>query len=349
MIIDHRKWDFGTQKHFIFFYIFHSIFLVMFLFIFHDDINQDDNNLGRSNRKLQATVRLSLRPCSWCRLVLIFLSYFFHISFTFLFIFFSYFFHIFFIFLNWICFSLGPCSWCRLVFSFLSISYFFHISFIFLSYFFISSSYFLFLVISQLVSISISIGNSLPFTPFTLLLMSTGIWLSFSYFFQIFLNFCLIFFSYLFHISYLFLYRSQSQTAKVCLSLRPCSWCWLVFGFLPHFICLFIFLITFLISCYISIGLNLNLNWQKFAFHSALILMSNSIWLSFIVHISFIILSYFSHISLHIFHIFLISLLRKSEESFASCSTDKQIHVCQLNHERPVKSFQVSEIALFLN
>jgi len=30
----------------------------------------------------------------------------------------------------------------------------------------------------------------------------------------------------------------------------------------------------------------------------------------------------------------------KSEESFASCSTDKQIHVCQLNHERPVKSFQ---------
>jgi len=30
----------------------------------------------------------------------------------------------------------------------------------------------------------------------------------------------------------------------------------------------------------------------------------------------------------------------KSEESFASCSTDKQIHVCQLHHERPVKSFQ---------
>ena len=35
---------------------------------------------------------------------------------------------------------------------------------------------------------------------------------------------------------------------------------------------------------------------------------------------------------------------RKSEESFASCSTDKQIHVCQLNHERPVKSFQVGNL-----
>ena len=35
---------------------------------------------------------------------------------------------------------------------------------------------------------------------------------------------------------------------------------------------------------------------------------------------------------------------RKSEESFASCSTDKQIHVCQLNHERPVKSFQVENL-----
>ena len=31
---------------------------------------------------------------------------------------------------------------------------------------------------------------------------------------------------------------------------------------------------------------------------------------------------------------------RKSEESFASCSTDKQIHVCQLDQERPIKSFQ---------
>ena len=31
----------------------------------------------------------------------------------------------------------------------------------------------------------------------------------------------------------------------------------------------------------------------------------------------------------------------KSEESFASCSTDKQIHVCQLGQDRPVKSFQV--------
>jgi len=30
----------------------------------------------------------------------------------------------------------------------------------------------------------------------------------------------------------------------------------------------------------------------------------------------------------------------KSEESFASCSTDKQIHVCQLNHDKPIKSFQ---------
>jgi len=30
----------------------------------------------------------------------------------------------------------------------------------------------------------------------------------------------------------------------------------------------------------------------------------------------------------------------KSEESFASCSTDKQIHVCQLGQDRPVKSFQ---------
>ena len=31
----------------------------------------------------------------------------------------------------------------------------------------------------------------------------------------------------------------------------------------------------------------------------------------------------------------------KSEESFASCSTDKQIHVCQLGQDRPVKTFQV--------
>ena len=31
---------------------------------------------------------------------------------------------------------------------------------------------------------------------------------------------------------------------------------------------------------------------------------------------------------------------RKSEESFASCSTDKQIHVCQLGKEKPIKSFQ---------
>ena len=30
----------------------------------------------------------------------------------------------------------------------------------------------------------------------------------------------------------------------------------------------------------------------------------------------------------------------KSEDSFASCSTDKQIHVCQLNKEKPIKSFQ---------
>merc|ERR1712045_770170 len=30
----------------------------------------------------------------------------------------------------------------------------------------------------------------------------------------------------------------------------------------------------------------------------------------------------------------------KCEESFASCSTDKQIHVCQLGQDRPVKSFQ---------
>lgn len=30
----------------------------------------------------------------------------------------------------------------------------------------------------------------------------------------------------------------------------------------------------------------------------------------------------------------------KSEDSFASCSTDKQIHVCQLNHDKPIKSFQ---------
>jgi len=30
----------------------------------------------------------------------------------------------------------------------------------------------------------------------------------------------------------------------------------------------------------------------------------------------------------------------KSEESFASCSTDKQIHVCELGQDRPVKSFQ---------
>ena len=30
----------------------------------------------------------------------------------------------------------------------------------------------------------------------------------------------------------------------------------------------------------------------------------------------------------------------KSEDSFASCSTDKQILVCQLNHETPIKTFQ---------
>jgi len=30
----------------------------------------------------------------------------------------------------------------------------------------------------------------------------------------------------------------------------------------------------------------------------------------------------------------------KSDESFASCSTDKQIHVCQLGSDRPIKSFQ---------
>ena len=33
----------------------------------------------------------------------------------------------------------------------------------------------------------------------------------------------------------------------------------------------------------------------------------------------------------------------KSEDSFASCSTDKQIHVCRLGQDRPVKSFQVSQ------
>ena len=36
----------------------------------------------------------------------------------------------------------------------------------------------------------------------------------------------------------------------------------------------------------------------------------------------------------------------KSEESFASCSTDKQIHVCQLGQDRPVKSFQVGNLIL---
>ena len=30
----------------------------------------------------------------------------------------------------------------------------------------------------------------------------------------------------------------------------------------------------------------------------------------------------------------------KSEESFASCSTDKQIHVCQLGKDLPIKSFK---------
>ena len=29
----------------------------------------------------------------------------------------------------------------------------------------------------------------------------------------------------------------------------------------------------------------------------------------------------------------------KSEESFASCSTDMQIHVCQLGQNKPIKSF----------
>ena len=36
----------------------------------------------------------------------------------------------------------------------------------------------------------------------------------------------------------------------------------------------------------------------------------------------------------------------KSEESFASCSTDMQIHVCQLGQNKPIKSFQVSSIYL---
>ena len=34
----------------------------------------------------------------------------------------------------------------------------------------------------------------------------------------------------------------------------------------------------------------------------------------------------------------------KSEESFASCSTDMQIHVCQLGQNKPIKSFQVRYI-----
>ena len=37
---------------------------------------------------------------------------------------------------------------------------------------------------------------------------------------------------------------------------------------------------------------------------------------------------------------YLTTNFRKSEESFASCSTDKQIHVCQLGKEKPIKSFQ---------
>ena len=77
------------QQYFIFLVIFFVI-----LVIFFGAINQDDNNLGRSNRKLQATVRLSLCSCSRCRLVSLFhvfhifylsLSHFFpqfsHISF----------------------------------------------------------------------------------------------------------------------------------------------------------------------------------------------------------------------------------------------------------------------------
>ncbi len=30
----------------------------------------------------------------------------------------------------------------------------------------------------------------------------------------------------------------------------------------------------------------------------------------------------------------------QSDEAFASCSTDKCIHVCKLGQERPIKSFQ---------
>ena len=33
----------------------------------------------------------------------------------------------------------------------------------------------------------------------------------------------------------------------------------------------------------------------------------------------------------------------KSEESFASCSTDMQIHVCQLGQNKPIKSFQAQK------
>ena len=87
---------------------------------------------------------------------------------------------------------------------------------------------------------------------------------------------------------------------------------------------------------------------QQFAFHSAPALDVD--WYDMSSYFS----SYFpfmflgndmsSYFISYFLSYFLLHLLRKSEESFASCSTDKQIHVCQLNHERPVKSFQVDEI-----
>ena len=39
----------------------------------------------------------------------------------------------------------------------------------------------------------------------------------------------------------------------------------------------------------------------------------------------------------------------QTDESFASCSTDKCIHVCRLNHDKPIKSFQghTNEVGIY--
>ena len=39
----------------------------------------------------------------------------------------------------------------------------------------------------------------------------------------------------------------------------------------------------------------------------------------------------------------------QNDESFASCSTDKCIHVCRLGSDKPTKSFQVYTYVVFIS